>query len=67
MGYDFWINYGTKYFRPMIASEDDVKNPAEILELVIRIIGGFVGVKETHEVMQTKNAEVNKVDAKKKK
>jgi hypothetical protein len=51
----------------MIASEDDVKDPAEILELFIRIIGGFIGVKETHEVMNTKNAEVDKVDAKKKK
>jgi len=48
MGYDYWSTWGIRYFRPMIASDDDIKNPTEILELLTRIIGGFIEVKDKY-------------------
>ena len=51
----------------MIASEDDVKNPAEIIELIVRLVDGFIKVKEDHEVIKENYELPNKVDVKKKK
>lgn len=52
MGYDYWNARGIYYFKTMIAAYDEVKDPLEVLELIIQIIGGFMDVKDKFDVMK---------------
>ncbi len=67
MGYDYWGTWGIRYFRTMIAFDDGVNDPMETIELIINIIGGFMDVKDKHDVMKQNYKVENKIDVQKKK